>query len=139
LHPDLAIGDSLLGEHQLGVSERMMSRPDRNQVLQVSADQQGGFVRCFRNQGLWAFNANWVPFRWHRHVTGPEFKQLSSEWPEPLPGMLLNTPPSAVSHAREPDTEPEMLGLKGTTSEASPPNLSAALEALNKRLREGSK
>jgi hypothetical protein len=134
LHPDLAVADWLTDEQELNVGERASTRPDRNQLLRASADQQGGLVRCFRNEGLWSFNANWVPFRWHRHVTPDEFNGFGTGSLPRLPGMNVNTPPSlnrANSKGGQSGTPSPITTI---SAPIAPSSLAKALEELAKKL-----
>jgi hypothetical protein len=134
LHPDLAVTDLLLGEHELNVGERASTRPDRNQLLRASADQQGGLVRCFRNEGLWSFNANWVPFRWHRHVTPDEFNDFGTASLPRLPGMVLNTPPSLSRANSKTGASGPVSPIKSISAPIEPGSLTSALEELARKL-----
>lgn len=78
------------------VSEYKRPRLDRDQILQVSSDPHGGFIRGFLNEGLWAYDGSWVPFRWFHHLTPAEHRKHSGEYPPVLPGQLppYDEPPS---------------------------------------------
>ena len=135
-HPDWAVLDGLTGQQSIDVSEQLRPFPERNRLLAVSVHEQGGLVRLMRNEGLWAFNGAWVPFRWHRHVSKATYDQLSNEWPEPLPGMVPNTPPVSIGPASviSATTAP---GLLDSVSTSTPPSeLSAALSALAHKLEK---
>lgn len=92
-HPDFAEIDPLQGTQEIRIAESQKAFPDCNRVLAVSGDEQGGFVRLFRSEGLWGYGAQWVPFRWHRHLSPTMYHKLSKEPIEPLPGTITNVSP----------------------------------------------
>lgn len=87
LHPHLAYQGGV-DAPRLEVKETKRPRHDREFLMTVSADPHGGFIRGFLNEGLWAYDASWVPFRWFHHLTKEEHDAHTAGYPAALPGQL---------------------------------------------------
>jgi hypothetical protein len=110
LHPLLSYQPDPWRHPQLvNVSERTVPRLSKADVLRVSADPQAGFIRGFLNEGLWAFDASWVPFRWFHHLTPQEHVQFKKAYPSPLPGQqYFNTASPAPGPAKPKDIKTDL-------------------------------
>lgn len=124
-HPNRATVYGFSDEQSIEISEQLRPYPDKNLLMKVSSDDQGGLFRLHRNEGMWAFNGAWTPFRWSRHVSQETYQQFSETEPDALPGMVLNT-----TDAEAPQASFKSSLLSSITAPASADSVASASSPL---------
>jgi hypothetical protein len=141
LHPSAGLGGPIGNSEVplLNVQQSWGPALNPRDILPVSADPQGGFVRFLHNRGYACYDAAWVPLRFEFHISPEEFKDREKrDWPPPNEETVVN--PLLTPHqqrvAQGKELEPPCSNVPpGVVSKAFAEQLQRALDDANPRGR----